>query len=291
MGTILVTGATGFIGSKLCGLMPQRGHKILALVRKIDSRLPQGCMPVLADLEDPEPVAEAVARCDIVIHLGAIVGNAACDADIERAIGVNVSGTLNVLSGIRFHRKPMIYASVGNALDNTSYAITKVTGERFCLMYNKEMKSVVLPLRIFNVYGPGQSPATGKLIPASVDKAIKGEELTYFGDGEQRHDFVHVDDVVQILVDAVDYVADLKAGPTEAMEVGTGAGVSIKEVLTLVNQLAGKKSRIISKPARPGESMRAVVADVSKRFAPRNFTYISLADGLEEMISKRSGEV
>ena len=289
MRTILLTGASGFIGSRLSALLTQQGHKVLALMRTFDSQLPPGCTPVLADLEDPEPVAEAVARCDAVVHLGAIVGNAACHADIERAIAVNVGGTLNVLSGVRYHHKPMVYASVGNAEDNTGYAITKVTGERFCLMHNKEMKTAVLPLRIFNVYGPGQSPATGKLIPASIARAVKGEDLTYFGDGGQLHDFIHVDDVVRILAYALERVSTLKAGPTSAMDVGTGTGMSIKEVLVLINKLVGDKSRILSKPLRPGESMRAVVADQSNRFAPDEFRYISLAEGLQEMLSQHVG--
>jgi len=288
MRTILLTGATGFIGWRLSGMLSQHGNKVLSLVRKANPKLPQGCMPVLADLEDPESVAEAVARCDIVIHLGAIVGNAACDADVEKAVRVNVGGTLNILNGIRFHRKPMIYASVGNAEDNTAYAITKVTGERFCLMYNRELNTAVLPLRIFNVYGPGQSPSTGKLIPTSVDRAIKGEDLTYFGDGEQQHDFVYVDDVIRILSYAVDYVVTSKGLPSEALHVGTGVTVSVKEVITLVNQLAGRRSKILSKPSRPGESMRAVAVDASKRFGPADFAYTSLAAGVQEMMANHA---
>src|SRR5215510_13377271 len=103
MRTVFLTGVTGFIGWKLSGLLIQQGNKVLTLVRKSDAKLPQACMPVLGYLEDPESVAEAVARCDIVIHLGAIVGNAACDADVEKAVGVNVNGTLNILNGVRFH--------------------------------------------------------------------------------------------------------------------------------------------------------------------------------------------
>ena len=78
----------------------------------------------------------------------------------------------------------------------------------------------------------------------------------------------------------VGYVATMKAG--------TGVGVSVIEVITLVNQLAGGRSRILSKPSRPGESMRAVAVDASKRFGPADFAYTSLAAGVQEMMANHA---
>ena len=86
MRTVFLTGATGFIGWKLSGMLSQQGSKVLTLVRKSNPKLPQGFMPVLADLENPESVAEAVARCDIVSDLLNRLTNHESDRAIEQRI-------------------------------------------------------------------------------------------------------------------------------------------------------------------------------------------------------------
>lgn len=291
MQRILISGATGFIGYRVALALQERGYKVLGMKRRGNAHLPKGCIPVLGDVRDPEIVTEAILRSDIVIHLAAIVGNASCDQDLECAVNVNINGTLNFLDTVRNSRKPMIFASVGNIEDNTGYAITKATAERFCLMYNREFGTHVLPLRIFNIYGPGQSPTSGKLIANSIEKALRGEDLVMFGDGEQKNDFVYVDDVAEVMAEAVRHLSTVTVPPAQAMDLGTGIGTSVKEVLNRILTLTGRKSKVVQQSTRPGEKMAAVVADKSRSFVPERFTFTSLDAGLQRTIGEISREV
>lgn len=261
---VLVTGATGFIGRSVCRGLLAAGFEVLAGTRGEASDVEPGCRPVCVDVRSGESVLEAVARCHVVVHLAGIVGNRPVDDDIAAAVDVNVGGTLNVLEAARVHGRPVVFASVGNVGDGTPYAITKSTAERFCAMYARELGVRALSLRIFNVYGPGQSALTGKLVPVAVARALAGGDLECHGDGSRVEDFVYVDDVARAVVDCV---RELLGGAPSfgPRDVGTGIGLSVREVLDRVVAVTASSSRVVTTPARVGALSAPLVASGAGR--------------------------
>lgn len=280
--TILVTGATGLIGRSVCASLVRAGYSVFAATSASESHVEPGCDAIRVDIREAEAVMEAVARSHLVIHLAGVVGNAACERDIETTVGVNVSGTLNVLEAATAFDRPVIFASVGNVADDNPYAISKATAERFCLMFNRERGAKVMPLRIFNVYGPGQSRETGKLIARNVAMALAGQDLVCHGDGMQVEDFISVRDVSDAIVSAV---RSMLASPMayEPIDLGTGVGHTILEVLELVRQSVGGNSRIVKTGARVGASTRRLVARDGRLLEGR--PTLPLADGISAMVA------
>ena len=282
MDPVLVTGASGFLARRVIVCLLGEGMPVIGLARSPDPDLAAAARPFLADIRDPSAVMEAVARSSFVIHLAALVGNAACEADSEGAVSVNVGGTLNVLDAVRFFDRPALFASVGNAEDNNLYAITKSTAERFCLMYNQEFGTRVLPIRIFNSYGPWQSWRSGKLIARNLHSALRGEDLTLFGDGEQQDDYVFVDDVAALLVHQVKASQAEEPPSLAPRSIGTGIGTSVKVVLETILKITNTRSEIVRHPGRAGGVVRKNVPEADVLIRPDGFEFTSLEDGLQK---------
>lgn len=283
--SVLVTGATGFLGSAVVSSLRKRNIQVTALSRTPKTAT-DGVMCALADILDYEATAEFIARNDIVIHLAGLVGNTPCDTDISLAVNANVLGTLNVLDAMKFFKVPGVYASVGNIEDRTIYSITKATGERFVGMFNKEYSTKILPTRIFNVYGPGQSVNSGKLISTAINKALSNEPITIYGDGSQLMDFIYVEDAAELLVDAA-----LKASLMtnfEAVDIGTSSAVSVLETVKTIIELTRSKSEIIFDKSRPGSIQKSVVADPARVWMGDLIKPRKLREGLELTIQKWS---
>lgn len=270
--TILVTGASGFIGNKVAQKLVVAGNRVIALMRRLGNE-PNNCAVALGDITDYEPIGEAVARCDVVIHLAGMVGTQPCLNDAHGAIQANVVGTLNILKASRSHKKPVIFGGVGNAEDHSVYAVTKSTAEQFFCMYNKEHGVNTLPLRIFNVYGPGQNTGSGKLIANCIQKGLNGEPLVVFGDGKQVIDFIYVDDVAGAIVRAVEVV--MEKHNNQPYHIGTCVGISVGEAVETICRLTGGKSEIVFDEKRGGDVMTEIVADPAKLLPgidkPRSF--------------------
>ena len=255
-----VTGASGFIGSKLIPFLLKNNFEVTAIVRKPIS-LPPGCVVALCDILDYESLSETVSRSDIVFHLAGIVGVNPCENDVYKTVDVNINGTLNVLDSAKYFNKPMIFASVSNVNDYTIYSISKATSERFVMMYNKEHKTNFIPVRIYNVYGPNQDLKSGKLIINGIIRGLKGKPISIYGEGSQIMDFIYMDDVVtQLLSLANMMLFDFKFNKNKVFEIGTGKGTSIIEAAKVIVNATGNKSKIIFKPKRDGDKMMKLVA-------------------------------
>jgi UDP-glucose 4-epimerase len=283
-----VTGGTGFIGRAVVNELIYQGWNVTALVRSSENLL-AGCKPALGDITDYEPVAECVASSDMVFHLAGLVGNVPCMADPRAAISINVSGTLNVLNAARFYKTPGVYVGVGNIGDRAMYAITKATAERFVLMFNKEHRTDIVPLRVFNTYGPGQSQSSGKLITNSILRGLRGENLTIFGDGEQELDFCFVDDVAKMIVAA----ATLTGGGSDGRpyHVGSGVGIKVSKAASIISSLTGSKSQIVYQEKRTGDLMRTIVSDQDRLVPLRNRQLTSFEEGIIRTVESMKAAV
>ena len=274
----LVTGGAGFIGHHLAQALLARGLEVTVLDDLSVGRrenVPSGARFIQGDVRDPEAVTVALTGADCVFHEAAVVSIRASVEGFLRDADVNLTGTLNLLqcmadSGVRkavFASSMAVYAdserpvplAEGAPLAPISpYGIAKLAAERYWLMLCAHHGFSGTVLRYFNTYGPGQTPTPYVgVITIFINRLLRGETPVIYGDGEQRRDFVHVDDIVSANLAALDGDA---AG--RILNVGTGRATTVNEIArALIAELhPGLEPRYA--PAQEGE-MRNAVADVS----------------------------
>ena len=233
---VLVTGASGFLGSRAAELFEERSHEVVRLARPggatrmgiDDSRL------LRRDAGDPA-ARELIAGCDAVLHFAGIPDPTRAREDPARAVRENVGATLNLLEGCAEHGAGLVYPSTLRAAFTPppdAYAISKRLGDEVCRLH----PAPTLVARFTSVYGPGQvawEGATGA-IASFAARALDGEPIVIGGDPERRRDFVYVDDAlgaVERLVAA--------GGWNETVLVASGRATPLREAAELVRDVAG----------------------------------------------------
>jgi UDP-glucose 4-epimerase len=279
-----ITGGNGFIGGHVVETAVAHGHDIVVLDRHghlhepCRSLMDAGNLSVmLGDVRNPVDMAELAAHVDGVIHLAACLGTQETVLNPMPAAETNILGGVNWLQGLAQYKIPGVYIGVGNHWMNNSYSITKTAVERFVSMYNRERGTSVNVVRVVNAYGPRQSVAppfgpakVRKITPAFVCRALTGQPIEVYGDGEQVSDMVSVRDAARALVVALekaaagivfDRVVEVGPAPEDSLTVN-----QVAEYVTRTVEARGLGSRvpITHLPMRPGEIPGArVSADVS----------------------------
>lgn len=298
MKKVFLSGGNGFIGGYVAETLLSRGITPMIL----DRRDPNNGMPKLDGTEyfygettNASAISEAVALCDGVIHLAGVLGTSETIDNPLPAVDTNIYGGLNVFQAIRQYNKKAVYISVGNYWMHNSYSITKTTAEKFAWMFNKEHGTEIAVVRALNAYGARQKHApVRKIIPNFVIPALKGGEITVYGDGSQVMDMVHVSDVADVLVRALlvehgQYVytplQDVDTAPK--FDVGTGRATTVQEIAELVIKMVGSGS-ILNVPMRAGEPENSIVIGDPETLKPLYGgeipELISLEEGLESTI-------
>ncbi|HEX5009429.1 MAG TPA: NAD-dependent epimerase/dehydratase family protein [Planctomycetota bacterium] len=274
----LVTGGAGFIGHHLVAALLRRGLEVTVLDDLSMGRrenVPPQARFVQGDVRDPEQVTVALNGVDCVFHEAAIVSIRASVEGFVRDAEVNLVGTLNLLQcmadrGVKkavFASSMAVYADseapVALAEDSplrpiSPYGVAKLASEQYWLLMGRHFGLDTTVLRYFNTYGPGQTPTPYVgVITIFINRLLRGEAPVIYGDGEQRRDFVHVDDVVSANLALLD--ADV-AGRT--FNVGTGHATSVSDIAReLTARLAPELKPRHAAPVE-GE-MRNAIADAS----------------------------
>lgn len=273
MTTTLVTGGNGFIGRATVKNLLGHGRKVVVL--DPNGKPPvEGASVYLGDIRDDVAVTEAMAHADSWIHLGGVLGTQETIFNPRPAAYTNVLGGLNVLEAASQYNLPGINIAVGNWWMNNTYSITKNTVERFSKMFRDERGTPVTTVRGLNVYGPGQSVAAPfgvskvrKIMPSFVCRALTGQPIEVYGDGQQIMDMIYIDDIADVLVRAL-IATEENGGYDEPIEAGAGLDTTVLEIANYVQQaveeLSGSTVAIKHLPMRPGEVAGAVVkADTS----------------------------
>ena len=265
---ILITGGAGFIGSHIAEYYHQCAEvRVLDNLRSGSARNLAGLNVdfIRGDVRDRIKLAKAMEGVDYVFHLAAMIGVPESMQNPLDCVDINVNGTLMVLEeAARAGVKKLCYASsaavYGNA-DNilrredmcsdpdSVYAVTKLDGEHYCKIFSETGRLKTVSLRYFNVFGPRQDPASAYAAAPAVfcNRAIHGQKITIFGDGEQSRDFVYVDDVVK--VNAFFMENDLEG----VYNVATGKSVSINELVNRILFMTDSQSEVEHKSERPGD--------------------------------------
>jgi len=259
MKKIGITGGGGFVGTYVCEELLSRGYTPVIMDRHDKKNYVEGCEFFLGDVQDEVAMMEFAAHVDGLIHLAACLGTQETIKNPRPAAKTNLMGGLNFLEAVAQYNIPGVYIAVGNYWMNNPYSITKNMIERFAFMYNKDRGARVNIVRAVNAYGPRQLAATPyaegkvrKITPAFICRALCGESIEIYGDGQNISDMVYVGDVAKALVNALEH-AEKGLVFDESIECGPKYHHTVKEVAELVNELTGNKAPIKYLPMRPGE--------------------------------------
>jgi nucleoside-diphosphate-sugar epimerase len=299
----LVTGAAGFIGSHLAGLLLDRGAEVIGLdcftdyyARSIKeanlahNKGHQGFRFVEARLQDADlpRVLDGVTH---VFHLAAQAGvRKSWGRDFRTYTENNIEASqllLEACVGLPLER--FVYASSSSIYgDNASipmredarpqpvspYGVSKLAAEQLCYLYHVNHGVPATSLRYFTVYGPRQRPDMG--FHRFIRAALAGDPIALYGDGEQTRDFTFVADAV-----AATAAAGTRGVPGRAYNIGGGSRVSINQVLEMIGRVAGRPLTVRREPAQKGD-MRDTFADTGLARADLGFApAVSLEEGIE----------
>ncbi len=274
MSRILVTGATGFIGSYVVRFLVMGGHHVSVLTRSSVSsvHLPEGVEQIVGDMRDQASLRRAVQGVDTIVHLaGTAFGPRVSTADPLGAAEVNLWGTLVLLEEARLAGvKRFLFASTflvyGDApapftptsavQPQTPYALQKYQCELTLKQYAKLYGMETLSLRLFNVYGVGMHETQGwkPVTLIFLERLKQGLSLTVEGDGLQTRDFTHVEDVARAFAQACMSSQVFKG---EAVNIASGTSTTMLE---LAQAYGGTIEHV---PARAIGNVPLTVADIS----------------------------
>ena len=304
--TCLVTGAAGFIGSRLAEVLILQGYRVIGVDSFVDFYPREAKESNLAGLrkESQFQLMETDLRTanldhlltdvDYVFHLAAQAGvRTSWGEGFTSYVENNVLGTQRLLEAAKQnHVKRVIYASSSSVYGNAAvqparedsptlpispYGVTKLAAEHLCRLYTTEHGLPTISLRYFTVYGPRQRPdmAFHKFIRA----ILTDQPINIYGDGEQSRDFTYVGDIVTANLAAMHRGRD-----GACYNLGGGTHVTVNEVLRLLEKITGKTARVNYQARQYGDAMHTAADTTAARnelgFTPR----FTLEDGLHKEV-------
>lgn len=305
---VLVTGAGGFIGSRLTEALYARGARVRAFVR-YNSRADIGLIKLLpaevlrsvevimGDLQDEDALEKAASGTTLVFHLGALISIPYSYQHPVEVVRANILGTLAVLQACRKAGCRLIHTSTsevyGSALrvpideqhplqGQSPYSASKIGADKLVESYYRAFGVPAVTIRPFNTYGPGQSARA--VIPTIITQALQAEEI-HLGNLDALRDFTYLDDTVAAFIKA----AETPGIDGETFNLGSGHEVSIRELSDEIVALTGSRARVVvdEERLRPEKSeVVRLLADNSKArrvlgWAPQ----VELREGLTRTIA------
>ena len=281
---IMVTGGAGFVGTNLIKRLLKDGHNVVSLDNYSTGKKEnhqEGCVYHECDIRDVIDFNYFMKDVDIVYHLGALARIQPSFINPANTLEVGILGTMNILEYAREQGCKVIFAgssSVHSGKLKNPYTFSKVVADDLCLLYKKHFNVDTKICRFYNVYGPHQLTEGEYCTVVGIfeNQYKEGVELTITGDGEQRRDFTHVDDIVEGLI----LTAQSDNFDLDTIELGRGNNHSINELA----KMFGSEYTYI--PERPGEA-RITLCDISE--ASKNIGYepkVNIGDYVKEVISE-----
>lgn len=245
---ILVTGGAGFIGTNLIKKLIEEKHDVTSIDNYsigLKENHIDGCRYIEADINEllDEFVLETYIEkksFDLIYHLAALSRIQPSFNNPSETFRVNTEGTKTVCEFARLSNAKIVYSGSSSKWHNpyqSPYAACKHLGEEVCKMYKITYGMDIEIVRFYNVYGPGEiidgdwAAVIGKWRRQIRD----GEPITIVGDGEQRRDFTHIDDIV----DGLWRIGMKKIKHEDAWELGTGQNYSINDVYLMFKERFG----------------------------------------------------
>ena len=307
---MLVTGGAGFLGSHLCDRLLEQGHDVLC----VDNFFTGTKRNVEHLLDHPR---FELMRHDVTFPLYVEVDeifNLACPAspihyqhDPVQTTKTSVHGAINMLGLAKRVRAKILQASTSEVYGDpeihpqveaywgrvnpiglrSCYDEGKRCAETLFFDYHRQHKLRIKVVRIFNTYGPRMHMNDGRVVSNFIVQALKGQDITIYGDGQQTRSFCYVDDLVEAMLRMMD-TGDEVPGP---INIGNPAEFSMLELANKVIDLTGSKSRLVRMPL-PADDPKQRRPDITRArkilgWEPK----VKLAQGLETTIDYFRGRV
>ncbi|NJO55015.1 MAG: SDR family oxidoreductase [Rhodospirillales bacterium] len=302
--SILVTGGAGFLGSHLCERLVEAGHEVLCVDNFFTGT--RGNVAHLLGKSNFE-----LMRHDVTFPLYVEVNqiyNLACPAspvhyqfDPVQTTKTSVHGAINMLGLAKRVKARLLQASTSEVYGDpemhpqsedywgrvnpvgirSCYDEGKRCAETLMFDYRRQHGLEIKVVRIFNTYGPRMHPNDGRVVSNFIVQALKGEDITIYGDGQQTRSFCYVDDLIDGMIRMMGSGADF-TGP---VNVGNPAEFTMLELAELVIRLTGSRSKLRFMPLPADDPKQRcpdiTLADEKLGWKPT----VSLADGLEPTIA------
>ncbi|WP_052402201.1 UDP-glucuronic acid decarboxylase family protein [Muricoccus aerilatus] len=301
---VMVTGGAGFLGSHLCERLLQDGHEVLCVDNFFTGRRAN----IAHLLGNPR---FELLRHDVTFPLYVEVDeiyNLACPAspvhyqhDPVQTTKTSVLGAINVLGLAKRLRVPVMQASTSEIYGDPTvhpqreeyWGNVNTLGPRACydegkrcaetlfFDYHRQHGLQIKVVRIFNTYGPRMHPDDGRVVSNFIVQALRGEEITLYGDGEQTRAFCYVDD----LIEGFRRIMGTPAAVTGPINLGNPHEITVRELAERILLLTGSRSRLVFRP-RPQDDPTQRCPDITKArellgWAPN----VKLELGLERTIA------
>jgi len=288
-GSVLVTGAAGFIGSHLAERLVQLGYRVVGLdnfddyypmaikrdnIRSLEAE--EGFRMVEGDVRDASLLTRIFSEnsIDLVAHLAARAG---VRRSLEQPLlyqDVNITGTINLLEASRIYGvRQFIFTSSSSVYGFNSkvpfkeefnvnyplspYAASKAAAELFCRTYSHLYGLPVIVVRPFTVYGPRQRPEMAiHLFTKMIDS---GEEIPVFGDGTSKRDYTYISEIVNGILQGL----TSQNREFEIFNLGSSRPIALEYLIHLLEEALGKKAKVKRLPMQPGDA-DITYADISK---------------------------
>ncbi len=265
----LVTGGAGFIGSHIVDHLMGQGNQVL-VVDDFSTGDPENLAihkaskdleVIEGDILDSALIKRAIGEVDRVFHFAAAVGVFNIMSDTVKSLKTNLQGTENVLEACLEYKRPVLIASSSevygkNCSDSLSedsdriigppqkirwsYSDAKAIDESLAISLHREQGLEARIIRLFNTVGPRQVGRYGMVVPRFVEAALKGEDLTIYGSGEQTRCFGHVLDIV----DAIFKIENTPEAIACPVNIGVSEEISILNLASSVLRLLNSKSTV-----------------------------------------------
>lgn len=263
MKRILVTGGAGFLGSHLCERLLGEGHRLICV-----DNMSTGSIANLRHLVRDHPGFQVLPYNDVCNEFYAEVDeiyNLACPAspaqykkDPMKTIQTNILGTMHMCNLAQVMGAKLVHASTSEVYGEPifhpqhelNWGYVNPIGARACYAESKRCAETIIAeayrehkidakiARIFNTYGPGMRVDDGRVIPNFITQALRGDEITIYGDGKQTRSFCYVDDLIDGLLDLM---ASTYRGP---VNLGNDEEICIADLAQLVVEVTGSHSEI-----------------------------------------------
>lgn len=272
---ILVTGGAGFIGSHVVDRLLNDGHKVTVVDLwesdeiKVHRNNPNFNF-VKASVLDDKTIKQCVANKDRVIHMAAVLGTSETITtyDVEKTALTNVIGTIKVLKHCKRNNvKRVLIPTTPDVPWLNPYKITKHAVENFGRLFSEEFGLEVVAMKLGNIYGarerwldgPKEAPYNyQKVVPTILMETLKGNKFQIFGNGNQKSEYIYVDDVVESFILALESKKDLSG---QIIHVGRGQNNSVNEIVSAVEKAWNRKIDVEYVDMRPGETHIEITLD------------------------------
>lgn len=306
---VLVTGAAGFIGSNLVGMLADEGARVRAFVhynsrsdwgnlRFLTDEQMSGVTVVMGNIEDSGSVAGVIEGVDCVFHLAALIGIPYSYAAPASYVATNIVGTMNVLNSVRrFGVRRMVHTSTSEAYGTalyepidekhplqgqSPYSASKIGADKIAESYFRSFDVPVATLRPFNTYGPRQSARA--VIPTIISQLLAGRDVVELGSLMPERDLTFVGDTARGFM----MIAECDEALGQTVNVGNGQAISIGALAQRIVDLTNPSAKVESREdrVRPDKSeVMKLICDNSKAKSLMGWEpSVSLDEGLARTI-------